>query len=158
MEKVLLFQVQDKEAAAIAGIFAAMKVRCERIPAWAFRQTVGGLASGAAALMETPSGGLASGGAALMETPSGGAAKEQAAKLSAPEFFCGGAPEESLMIFCDVTEKHFGRALGLFREKGIRIDYKAVLTPTNAKWNVLRFYAEMAREKAEYERLAKAEK
>ncbi len=143
MEKVLLFQVQDKEAAAITGIFAAMKVRCERIPAWAFRQTVGGLASGAAA---------------LMETPSGGAAKEQAAKLSAPEFFCGDAPEKSLMIFCDVTEKHFGRALGLFREKGIRIDYKAVLTPTNAKWNVLRFYAEMAREKAEYERLAKAEK
>lgn len=143
MEKVLLFQVQDKEAAAIAGIFAAMKVRCERIPAWAFWQTVGGLASG---------------GAALMEVQPGGAVKEQAAKLSAPEPFCGDAPEESLLVFCDVTEKHFGRALGLFREKGIRIDYKAVLTPTNAKWNVLHFYAEMAREKAEYERLAKAEK
>lgn len=142
MEKVLLFQVQDKEAAAIAGIFAAMKVRCERIPAWAFRQTVGGLASG---------------GAALTEAQPGGAAKEQA-ELFAPEPFCGDAPEESLLVFCDVTEKHFGRALGLFREKGIRIDYKAVLTPTNAKWNVLRFYAEMAREKAEYERLAKAEK
>ena len=35
-------------------------------------------------------------------------------------------------------------------DKQIRCDYKAILTPFNKAWNVLRLYAEMAREKAEY--------
>ncbi len=126
MEKVLLFQVPNKEAEAAAGIFAAMKVRCERVPAGAFQKSIGELAG----------------------------QKGTGAWEAYESAYEGTAPAESMMIFCDVTEKHFSRALALLREKGVRIDYKAVLTPTNARWNVLRVYAELAREKAEYERLA----
>lgn len=121
MEKVLLFQIQDREAAAIADMLAAMKIRCERISVHAYRQTIGELASG------------------KTEKPA--------------EAYRGEAPKESMIVFCDVGEKHFNRALTLLRSQAIRIDYKAVLTPTNKDWNVLRLYAELAREKAEYERM-----
>lgn len=109
----------------IADMFAAMKIRCERIPVHAYRQTLGELASGKV--------------------------KKSAAQTIEDDR--GDAPKESLMVFCDVGEKHFNRALALLRSRAVRIDYKAVLTPTNREWNVLRLYAELAREKAEYERL-----
>lgn len=38
---------------------------------------------------------------------------------------------------------------GRKNKRAVRIDCKAVLTPTNREWNVLRLYAEPAREKAE---------
>ncbi|MDE7325963.1 MAG: DUF3783 domain-containing protein, partial [Lachnospiraceae bacterium] len=31
-----------------------------------------------------------------------------------------------------------------------QVDYKAVLTPVNARWNALRLFAELGREKASY--------
>ena len=55
---------------------------------------------------------------------------------------------ESLMVMCDVTEKQMNRLLMEFRRREIRIDYKAVLTPTNRDWPVRRMYLEMARERA----------
>ncbi len=137
MGKVLLFRVPDVEASAIADMLAAMKVRCERIPESAFRQTIGVLASGK---MSRPDG----------KTITDAQSAESIQKAE-PDH--GNAPAESLMVFCDVSEKHFNRALALLRERAVRIDYKAVLTPTNREWNVLRLYAELAREKAEYERM-----
>lgn len=120
MEQVLLFQVQHEEAAEIANLLAAMKVKCREIPVRAYRQTIGELAKG---------------------------------KQGAAADYQGEAPNESLMLFSDVGEKHFNRILSQLRMRAVRIDYKAVLTPVNKEWNVLRLYAELAREKAEYERL-----
>lgn len=62
-------------------------------------------------------------------------------------------PDGSLIVMCGLEETHMDRFLKALREKQIRSDYKAILTPTNSKWNVLRLYAEMAREKAEFEKL-----
>lgn len=59
-------------------------------------------------------------------------------------------PEESLILMCGFSEKQMDKFLAALKKKQIRSDYKAVLTPTNQAWNVLRLYAEMAREKAEY--------
>ena len=46
--------------------------------------------------------------------------------LTAP--FTGSAPQESLMVFCGVNEKHFDKILFELRRKQIPVDYKAVLT------------------------------
>ena len=51
--------------------------------------------------------------------------------LTAP--FTGSAPQESLMVFCGVNEKHF--------------DYKAVLTPSKRIWSVLMLMLELTKEK-----------
>ena len=67
------------------------------------------------------------------------------------ELFQGTPPEESLLLFCDLSEKHLNQMLGKIRKEGIEIDYKAVLTPSNQNWNVLWMYGEMEREKKQYE-------
>ena len=65
--------------------------------------------------------------------------------LTAP--FTGSAPQESLMVFCGVNEKHFDKILFELRRKQIPIDYKAVLTPSNRKWSVLMLMLELTKEK-----------
>jgi hypothetical protein len=60
--------------------------------------------------------------------------------------------EPGMLLFCDVTEKHLDKFLFELRNKQSRIDYKAVLTPTNRTWNVRRLYAHMAMERMSHER------
>lgn len=55
----------------------------------------------------------------------------------------GGTSAKSLLIFCNVSDKHMDRFLFALRQSDARIDYKAVLTPTNAQWTVSRMYAHM---------------
>lgn len=61
-------------------------------------------------------------------------------------------PSESLIVFCDFTEKKMDKLLAALRRDQIAIDYKAVLTPTNKKWNVMRMYLEMQAEKSAYQK------
>lgn len=56
-------------------------------------------------------------------------------------------PEESLMVFCDVTEKHFDKLLFEMRSKKIQIDYKAVLTPVNCHWTLPQLMRELQNER-----------
>ena len=65
--------------------------------------------------------------------------------LTAP--FTGSVPQESLMVFCGVNEKHFDKILFELRRKQIPVDYKAVLTPSNRKWSVLMLMLELTKEK-----------
>lgn len=65
--------------------------------------------------------------------------------LAAP--FAGNAPQESVLIFCDIQEKHFDKILFTLRQKQITVDYKAVLTPINKDWTVMRLLLELGREK-----------
>ena len=62
------------------------------------------------------------------------------------EEYAGELPDKSLHLFCDVQEKKMDKILAILRKRGIPIDYKAILTPTNSRWNVLRLYFEMERE------------
>lgn len=66
--------------------------------------------------------------------------------------FSGDVPSESLIVFCDFTEKKMDKLLAALRRDQISIDYKAVLTPTNKKWNVMRMYLEMQAEKSAYQK------
>ena len=72
--------------------------------------------------------------------------KEAVKQLLAPPF-TGSAPQEILMVFCGVNEKHFDKILFELRRKQIPVDYKAVLTPSNRKWSVLMLMLELTKEK-----------
>lgn len=71
-------------------------------------------------------------------------------EIPSEEFF-GEAPKESLMVFCHLADKTLDKVLAALKRKRVVVDYKAVLTPTNARWNVLRLYFEMEREKKAYD-------
>ena len=60
--------------------------------------------------------------------------------------------KESLVIFCNVTDKHMDRLLFEMRQKSFDVSFKAVLTDTNRKWNIKQMLVEMRREKFEYMR------
>jgi hypothetical protein len=72
--------------------------------------------------------------------------------VAAPsEQFSGEVPQGGLLLFCHLPDKTLDKMLAGLKKKKLAIDYKAVLTPTNAKWNVLRLYFEMEQEKKAYE-------
>lgn len=71
-------------------------------------------------------------------------------KPSAENAFTGKIPAESLLLFCDIADKKIDKILFQLRKNNINIDFKAVLTPTNSSWNVLKLYLAMEREKAFY--------
>ena len=57
----------------------------------------------------------------------------------------------SMVVFCDLTEKHLDRFLFGLRTRGAAIRHKAVLTKTNRGWTPLVLYRELERERAAYE-------
>lgn len=67
--------------------------------------------------------------------------------------FGGEYPQESMLVMCDFTENQMNKLLLELRRKKVKIDYKAMMTPTNRDWDVLHMYFEMAREKAMYEQM-----
>ena len=122
MEKILIYQVKEKEA--VKQLLAPMKmidsgdkmkIRLEEIKTTDLRQSIGDLAEGKKNVLTAP--------------------------------FTGSAPQESLMVFCGVNEKHFDKILFELRRKQIPVDYKAVLTPSNRKWSVLMLMLELTKEK-----------
>lgn len=70
--------------------------------------------------------------------------------LAAPH--TGNVPEENLLLLCDFTEKRMDKLLLALRKSSLQIDYKAILTPTNKQWNVLRLLLELQAEKAAYQK------
>ena len=60
--------------------------------------------------------------------------------------------KESLVIFCDVTDKHMDRLLFEMRQKNTGVTFKAVLTDANKKWNISQMLVEMRRDRFEYMR------
>lgn len=64
------------------------------------------------------------------------------------ENYAGRIPQESLMLFCGLSDKHLDKILFELRRRDVKVDYKAILTETNRKWSVLQLYLELGREKA----------
>lgn len=58
--------------------------------------------------------------------------------------------DKSMLVMDGFVEKRLDMLLKLLRDRGVQVDYKAVVTPFNKKWNVLQLYLEMERERAEY--------
>lgn len=60
--------------------------------------------------------------------------------------------KDSMLIFCDLSEKHLNRMLFELRSRKVQIDFKAILTSTNRKWTLRQLHAELEREKASFTR------
>ena len=57
---------------------------------------------------------------------------------------------QSMIVMDGFTEKRLDMLLKLLRDREVKLDYKAVVTPFNKKWNVLQLYLEMERERMGY--------
>ena len=57
-------------------------------------------------------------------------------------------PSDSILIFCDLSEKHLNRMLFELKSRKVQIDLKAILTPTNRKWTLRQLHDELERERA----------
>lgn len=125
MEKILLFQVPQGEAEQVNEIASNMRIKVETVPLTEYKRTLGSIAKefGSAAL------------------PS----EELENKVSE-----AAAPKGSMMVFCDVSEKHLNKILFEMRAKKITIMYKSVMTEINKSWNILKMYGEMERERIAY--------
>ncbi|MGN0482153.1 MAG: DUF3783 domain-containing protein [Lachnospiraceae bacterium] len=64
------------------------------------------------------------------------------------ELFSGETPKQSLLLFCNVTDKHLDKVLAELKKKQVSVDLKAILTPTNQNWHLQKLYFELLREKA----------
>lgn len=65
--------------------------------------------------------------------------------------FTGKVPTESLLLMCGLSDKRMDKLLFELRRAGVSIDFKAVQTPTNQNWTVLKMLFEMQKERDAYE-------
>lgn len=63
---------------------------------------------------------------------------------------CSDVPEESLILFCDVSEKHLDSVIAKLRQSPYNVDYKAVLTGKNRTWSVKKLFFAMEQERKAY--------
>ena len=56
-------------------------------------------------------------------------------------------PSDSILIFCDLSEKHLNRMLFELKSRKVQIDLKAILTPTNRRWTLRQLHSELERER-----------
>ena len=78
---------------------------------------------------------------------------EKGAPLPAAAPFTGAAPSESLLLMCDLSDQRMDRLLLALKKSGVSIDFKAILTPVNRSWSVLRLLVALHAERAAYERM-----
>ena len=57
-------------------------------------------------------------------------------------------PSDSILIFCDLSEKHLNRMLFELKSRKVQIDLKAILTPTNRRWTLRHLHDELERERS----------
>ena len=68
-------------------------------------------------------------------------------EVKTDEVYDGEDLEQEMMIFAGLGNSKLDQILHMMRKKGMkRVDYKAVLTPTNARWKVADLYNELAKE------------
>lgn len=64
--------------------------------------------------------------------------------------FNGKVPAESLLFMYGFSDKRMDKLLFELRKAEVAIDFKAIWTPTNQKWTVLKLLFEMQKERAAY--------
>ena len=122
MEKLLFFGLTDAEFQKIKPVASRLKLHCEQIPVSMYHNTLGAIASGRAVPAGIPAAG---------STPAA-------------------VSRDRLLVMCQLPERRMDKLLFELRRIDAPIDYKAVLTPTNAGWTIPRLLMEMHSEKAAY--------
>lgn len=125
MEKLLLFGTDDIEYIKIKQIVSRMKIKCERIEPLYHCCTLGSIESG-----------LYKNAPVSVSSSSPPVSPLQAS--------------ESLLVMCGFSDKRMDKLLFELRRSDTRIDFKAVLTPTNKAWTISRLLLEMHKERAAY--------
>ncbi len=59
----------------------------------------------------------------------------------------GSRSTSSLILMCNLTDKHVDKMLAKLRENNVTVDYKAVLTKTNENWSLNKMMIHMELEK-----------
>lgn len=62
----------------------------------------------------------------------------------------GGGPDKRLLLICGLADKRLDALLAALKKAGVQTDYKAILTPSNRRWTVLRLLLELGAEAAAY--------
>ena len=134
-EKLLIFHFDDTELKKIKQIAINQKIQFRLVDDLEYGKTLEQIANSA-----SPAAGLST---AVCAAPGAG------------KIPMSGVPEESMLVLCGFSEKRMDKLLAALRKSQVQVDYKAILTPTNRKWNVMRLLLEMRTEKAAYEKQQK---
>ena len=62
-----------------------------------------------------------------------------------------GIPAEGILVMCNMKNSHIDRLLKSLRTAAMQNIYKAILTPTNADWNIYQLAKELMRERRQLE-------
>lgn len=128
MAKILAFGLFREELEKVKKAAASQKIRVENVPTMLYKQTIGTLSQGRIDCLV-----------------------EAVQVNREEEIFTGEPPKEQMLVFCDMESAQLDKQLAALRRVMVQVDYKAVMTPTNENWNVLRLYAELEREKRSME-------
>ena len=129
MEKVLTIACSQAQMDEIRKTAAEMKIRVQEVSQRQMNQTLEEILKGTSGEGKT--------------------AQEETGELEGTS----ADGTNSLLIFNELTEKHFDRFLAKLREVKAGITYKAVVTPTNRTWNLQKLYVNMEMEKRQFEEM-----
>lgn len=131
MEKLICYQIENTRE--IERLASNMKLRIVYADASLYDETLDAIASGKVQSTAT----VATGANEIARTDNLNLSPDSG---------------DSILIFCDLSEKHLNRMLFELKSRKVQIDLKAVLTPTNQKWPLRQLHAELEREKANFTR------
>ena len=131
MEKLIFYQIENTRE--IERLASNMKLRIVYADASLYDETLDAIASGKVQSTAT----VATGANEIARTDNLNLSPDSG---------------DSILIFCDLSEKHLNRMLFELKSRKVQIDLKAVLTPTNQKWTLRQLHAELEREKANFTR------
>lgn len=131
MEKLICYQI--KNTREIERLASNMKLRIVYADASLYDETLDAIASGKVQSTAT----VATGANEIARTDNLNLSPDSG---------------DSILIFCDLSEKHLNRMLFELKSRKVQIDLKTVLTPTNQKWTLRQLHAELEREKANFTR------
>lgn len=120
MEKLICFQIENTRE--IERLASNMKIRVVHATAAMYDETLDSIVSGKVA-------------------------NNSPASIPAADIK---RPTDSILIFCDLSEKHLNRMLFELKSRKVPIDLKAVLTPTNRRWTLRQLHSELERERASF--------
>ena len=131
MEKLICYQIENTRE--IERLASNMKLRIVYADASLYDETLDAIASGKVQSTAT----VATGANEIARTDNLNLSPDSG---------------DSILIFCDLSEKHLNRMRFELKNRKVQIDLKAVLTPTNQKWTLRQLHAELEREKANFTR------
>ena len=131
MEKLICYQIENTRE--IERLASNMKLRIVYADASLYDETLDAIASGKVQSTAT----VATGANEIARTDNLNLSPDSG---------------DSILIFCDLSEKHLNRMLFEIKTRKVQIHLQAVLTPTNQKWTLRQLHAELEREKANFTR------